>query len=91
MIKDYISDISNFPFKDMLPWEITSRLEELILQLIPELYKEYVIKEGVAIHKSVQIDHNVTIKAPAIICENSFIGANAYLRNGVFMAQGSKV
>ena len=91
MIKNYISDLSNFPFKDLFPWEITSRLEDYLLKSIPELSEEFEIKGRVAIHKSVKIGHNVTIKAPAIICENCFIGANSYLRNGIFMAPGAKV
>ena len=91
MIKKYVSDLSNFPFKEMLPWEITTQLEEYLLQLIKDLAEDFIIKEGVAIHKSVHMGHNVTIKAPAIICENCFIGANSYLRNGVFMAPGAKV
>lgn len=91
MIEDYILDWSNFPFNDLLPWEITSRLEDYIRLLIPDLSDDYRIEEGVAIHKSVQIGHNVIIKAPAIICENCFIGANSYLRNGIFMAPGAKV
>lgn len=43
-------------------------------------------KEGVAIHQSAVIGHNVTIKAPTIISENCFVGSNSYLRGGVFMA-----
>lgn len=67
MIKEYIFDLSNFPFKDTLPCIITSHLEDYILQLIPDLSDDFRIEEGVAIHKNVQIGHNVTIKAPAII------------------------
>lgn len=91
MIKEYISDLSHFPFKELLPWEIITRLEDYIRLLIPDLSDNYLIENGVAIHKTVQIGHNVIIKTPAIICENCFIGANSYLRNGVFMAPGSKI
>lgn len=59
MIKNYISDLSNFPFKDLFPWEITSRLEDYLLQLIPDLSDEYRMKRGVAIHKTVKIGNNV--------------------------------
>lgn len=44
-----------------------------------------------AIHQSAVIGHNVTIKAPAIISANCFVGSNSYLRGGVFMAPGAKV
>ena len=67
MIKEYISDLSYFPFKDVFPWEITSRLKDYLMQLIDDLSVDYRIEEGVAIHKSAQRGPNVTIKAPAII------------------------
>lgn len=44
-----------------------------------------------AIHQTAVIGHNVTIKAPAILSENCFVGANSYLRNGVYLAPGAKV
>ena len=59
--------------------------------MIDELGDDYEINNGVAIHKTAEIGHNVTIKSPAIISANCFVGSNSYLRNGVFMAQGSKV
>ena len=49
------------------------------------------MEDGVAIHKSAIISHNVTIKAPAIISANCFVGSNSYLRGGVFLAPGAKV
>lgn len=33
----------------------------------------------------------MTIKPPAIISGNCFVGANSYLRNGVYLAPGAKV
>lgn len=91
MIEEYIHDLGNFPVKDLLPWEITSELENLIFELIQGLSNDYKINNGVAIHKSANIGHNVTIQAPAIICEGCFIGSNSYLRKGIFMAPGAKV
>ena len=66
-------------------------MEEHLRRLIPDLTEDFRIEDGIAIHKTAQIGHNVTVKAPAIICENCFIGANSYLRNGIFMAPGAKV
>lgn len=91
MIKEYILDLKNLPFKEIFPWEITGQLEDYLLQLILGLSDEYRIEGGVAIHKTVRLGHNVMIKSPAIICENCFIGANSYLRNGVFMASGVRI
>ena len=47
--------------------------------------------DGVAIHKTATIGHNVTIKDPAIIGPECFVSSNSYLRNGIFMARGAKV
>lgn len=52
---------------------------------------EYKIQNGVAIHKTAVIGHSVTIKAPAIISANCFVGSNSYLRNSVYLAPGAKV
>ncbi|MBP3212372.1 MAG: hypothetical protein J6M41_07370 [Prevotella sp.] len=64
---------------------------EQVSRLIETLGDEYEVKDGVAIHQSAVIGHNVTIKAPAIISANCFVGSNSYLRGGVFMAPGAKV
>ena len=64
---------------------------EQVSHLIETLGDEYEVKDGVAIHQSAVIGHNVTIKAPAIISANCFVGSNSYLRGGVFMAPGAKV
>ena len=45
----------------------------------------YTIAQGIAIHKTALIDTNVVMKAPIIIGENCFVGANSYLRNGVIL------
>lgn len=86
MIKGYITLPTAFPFQAEESWKVVENLCESIPRLIESLGDEYVIKEGVAIHRSAVIGHNVTIKAPAIISENCFVGSNSYLRGGVFMA-----
>ena len=91
MIKHYITGDTVFPLGEAYPWEISDRLGETITRLLETLGENYMVKDGVAIHKTAIIGHNVTIKAPAIICENCFVGSNSYLRNGVFLAPGAKV
>jgi bifunctional N-acetylglucosamine-1-phosphate-uridyltransferase/glucosamine-1-phosphate-acetyltransferase GlmU-like protein len=68
------------------PWQITANLSSIIFDSIDGLNEEYIIKNGVAIHLSANIESGVVIKAPAIICANCFIGANAYLRGGVYLS-----
>ena len=91
MIEQFVNQYTAFPFKTRCPWEITAHLAEIISKTQETLDVGYVIKEGVAIHKTAVIDHNVTIKAPAIISADCFVGSNSYLRGGVFLAPGAKV
>ena len=91
MIKGYITLPTAFSFQAEEPWKVVENLCESIPRLIESLGDAYEVKEGVAIHQSAVIGHNVTIKAPAIISENCFVGSNSYLRGGVFMAPGAKV
>lgn len=91
MLKKFLSDKSVFPLDYNTPWEITSRLCEIINQLMQNLDDNYTIDNGVAVHKTATIGHNVTIKGPAILSANSFVGSNSYLRGGIFLAPEAKV
>lgn len=91
MIKDYIKAPTAFPLADEMPWTVIGNLCETISQLLESLNDDYVIKDGVAIHRTAVLGHNVTIKAPAIISENCFVGSNSYLRGGIFLAPGARV
>ena len=90
-IKAYIDNSTSFPLEGRLPWDIISNLDSILNDMIESLGDDYVVTGGVAIHKSAVIGHNVTIKSPAIICRDCFVGSNSYLRNGVFLAPGAKV
>lgn len=91
MIESYITRPTVFPIEAEVPWTIVGNLCETLFRLIETLDDEYEVKDGVAIHHSAIIGHNVTIKAPAIISADCFVGSNSYLRGGVFMAPGAKV
>ncbi len=91
MIRQYITQPTAFPIEEEMPWTIIGNLCETLYSLVDKLDDEYEIKDGVAIHKTAVIGHNVTIKAPAIISAECFVGSNSYLRNGVFLAPGAKV
>ena len=83
--------LCDYPLLDEKPWNIIDRLPEIISQLQQTLGDNYQVNDGVAIHKTAVIGHNVTIKAPAIISADCFVGSNSYLRGGVFLAPGAKV
>ena len=91
MINEYITQPTVFPLDELFPWNIVDNLNRTINRLLETCGDEYDIKNGVAIHKTAIIGHNVTIKAPAIICAGCFVGSNSYLRNGVFLAPGAKI
>lgn len=69
-----------------LPWSIIAKAEEIILQRIKTLGEDYKIVNDVAIHKSAVVEEHVITKGPIIISANCFVGAHAYLRGGIFLA-----
>lgn len=75
----------------MTPWEITKNLQKILSNKIEKLAENFAVNNGIAIHKTAVIEPGAILKAPVIICENCFIGANAYLRNGVFLGKNVSV
>jgi len=70
-----------------LPWAIPPKLPSIISTLLPFLGDEYVISDGVAIHKTATVEQGVVIKGPAIVGPDCFIGAHAYIRGGVYLGE----
>lgn len=92
-IEDFIKCFSS-TFSDLgslQPWEITNNLSDIIRKQIEGLDDNYIVKDGIAIHKTAIIEDRTILKAPIIICEDCFIGANAYLRNGVYLGKKTSV
>jgi len=90
-IPPYISQFASL-FADLQqepPWELTQAAELIISKRIKILGAEYKIQNNIAIHKDAMIEEHVILKGPIIISEGCFVGAHAYLRNGVFL--GNKV
>ncbi len=91
---DIINFISDFPRcfnANQNPWELTTNLKVIIEKIIPNLQGDFKINNGIAIHNSVIIENNVTIKAPFIALENCHISANTYFREGVFLDKSVKI
>jgi NDP-sugar pyrophosphorylase family protein len=72
-------------YQNEYPWTITEHLPQIIEALIAEANEDFIINNGVAIHKSATIEQNAVIKSPAYISAKAFVGANAYLRSGVLL------
>jgi len=90
-IIDFNSNFSNYFDAEQYPWKLTSNLKDIIEEIIPQLNDDFNICEGIAIHKSVIIENNVTLKRPFIALENCYISANTYFREGVFLDQSVKI
>lgn len=92
-IENYIENIkTKFPQIDNLqPWEIIDNLDDILLQIIKTLDKNYKIENNIAIHKTAIIEQGVILKGTIIISENCFIGANAYLRGPIYLSNSVKI
>lgn len=85
-INDYLSSFSrNFPTQVLkAPWNITQKIEEIILEKLNRCGSDFDLNGNIAVHKTAKIEEGVILKGPLIISENCFIAAHAYLRAGVF-------
>lgn len=91
--KDFISNIPSFLQTEEfnLPWKITASIKEIIEEIIPNLGADFKVENGIAIHKSVVLEHGITFKSPIIVMDNCHVGANAYFREGVFLDSYVKI
>jgi UDP-N-acetylglucosamine diphosphorylase / glucose-1-phosphate thymidylyltransferase / UDP-N-acetylgalactosamine diphosphorylase / glucosamine-1-phosphate N-acetyltransferase / galactosamine-1-phosphate N-acetyltransferase len=87
-ISTYIDQFNSFfpELNTSLPWSVTTKAQEIILQKVKTLGSEYRIVNDVAIHKLAIVEEHVIMKGSMIISANCFVGAHAYLRGGVFLA-----
>jgi NDP-sugar pyrophosphorylase family protein len=93
---DWIAYIKKFSeyfssFAPLPPWLLSSKATEIVTEALSSLPNDYILKDGIAIHKTTTIENNITIKAPAIIGPNCFIAANCYLRGGVFLLSDNSI
>ncbi|MNJ85853.1 Bifunctional protein GlmU [compost metagenome] len=91
-IDEFIPDFpALFEHSGKQPWDLTNDLKTQLEKIISTLGDDYLIRDQVAIHKSAVIETGATIKAPALISENCFVGAHAYFREGVYLAQNVRI
>lgn len=43
------------------------------------------------LHKTATVEKGTILKAPIIICDNAFVGANSYIRGGVYLDKSVKI
>ena len=70
MIKEFLTQPTAFPMEAEVPWRIVENLCESITHLIEILDDEFDVEDGVAIHQSAIIGHDVNIEAGAILCNH---------------------
>ncbi len=87
-IEDFVSGWQSCPFSGLskTPWEITCQARDLIAAQIQRLSADYIVEDGIAIHRTAIVEPNATLKGPVIIGENCFVANGCYLRGGVFLA-----
>ncbi len=78
-------------YKDIQPWNMVRDLPGILDEMMKGLDNDYIIKDGIAIHKTAVIEKGVTLKGPVIISAGCFIGANAYIRGPVFIDTNVKI
>ena len=76
-----------FPGMEMPPWTFLQSVQEHIVESIARLDDGFTIRDNVAVHRSAIIEEGVILKGPLIISANTFVGAHAYLRGGVFLGE----
>ena len=69
---------------DLQPWEITASADAIIRKAIGAL-EHYSASDGVAVHRTANVEAGAVIKSPAIIGPKCFVASTAYLRGGVFL------
>lgn len=86
-ISDFVADWSTSLFRHVQEpaWQATTHASELVSGALTSLPAGYTITDGIAIHESADIEDGSNIKGPAIIGPNTFVGAGALIRGGVFL------
>jgi UDP-N-acetylglucosamine diphosphorylase / glucose-1-phosphate thymidylyltransferase / UDP-N-acetylgalactosamine diphosphorylase / glucosamine-1-phosphate N-acetyltransferase / galactosamine-1-phosphate N-acetyltransferase len=84
-IRDFITEFPLAQYNKATPWEVTTSLAKILENLLLHFGDEFKISAGIAIHHSAIIESGTVLKRPIIICADCFIGANSYLRGGVYL------
>lgn len=92
-ISEYLSELPRELEADAIdyPWSIISIINELVQKAIQNLDSDYIIDQGIAVHRTALVEPGAILKAPMIIDANTRIGANTYFREGVFIARSVNI
>ncbi len=87
-LDDYIKGFSSSSLSQwqaLNPWEIASRSDIIVRDLLAGLPSDYGVQHDIAIHPSAHIEAGAILKGSLIIGPNCFIAAGAYLRGGCWL------
>lgn len=90
-VADHIAGASRTafaPYGALLPWEWTRDAERIVRELIALCGSDFVVGDGVAIHRSAQIETGAAMKAPALIGPKCFVASTALVRGGCWLDEG---
>ena len=73
------------------PWELLTKIKDIIFEIIPYLKGYTEISQGVYVGENVKIYPNVVIEGPAIIGSNTQIRPGAFVRHNVIVGEGSVI
>ena len=92
-LSDYVARFNTlFPdLSHLLPWQVVAAASEILSDKIKMLPDEYVVQGLVAIHRDARVEEHVILKGPVIISAGCFIGAHAYIRNGVYIGEKTSI
>jgi NDP-sugar pyrophosphorylase family protein len=92
-LSDYVARFNTlFPdLSHLLPWQVVAAASEILSDKIKMLPDDYTVQGLVAIHKDARVEEHVILKGPVIISAGCFIGAHAYIRNGVYIGEKTSI
>ncbi len=86
-IADFIAGWSTSPFArpGQLPWQVTSRMAELVAAALTGTGGGFRLVGDQAIHDSATVEPGAILKGPLILGPRALVASGAYLRGGVYL------
>lgn len=89
-IATYVSSFVGSPvgkFEFLTPWSLVHEAEAIVTELIVGLPPDFLVNDGVAVHRTAVVERGAVLKPPLVLGAGSFVAAGAYLRGGNWIAE----
>lgn len=88
-IENHIKAWTDYGFGETnsTPWAITKDAAGIINNAIENTDDDFIVKNGIAVHRSSVVENGAILKAPVLIGSDCYVAANSYLRGGVFLSR----